>query len=166
VAKNKTLLFSRPMDGMLSVQPEAIATIVRYSKPDGEHSEAGGVLLGRLILESRDVAIDRVTEPFEADKRSKFHFWRSRMPHQNIVDQAWKNSTGTCIYLGEWHCHPEDDPHPSKHDLENWAKIARTASYEQDFLFFVIAGYTRIRAWELNKARIKPTELLESECGR
>lgn len=115
---------------------------IKFSDP-----EAGGVLLGRLLRESVDVIVDEVTRPAARDRASRFNFFRSKSSTQPAVDRAWAVSDGTCIYLGEWHTHPEDDPHPSTRDMSNWRTILHTARFEQPWLFFLIVGRQQTKAW-------------------
>lgn len=61
---------------------------------------------------------------------------------------AWRESTGTRIYLGDWHSHPEDDPKPSCVDRRDWNRVLKRAVYEQDFLLFAIVGRRSIAPWE------------------
>lgn len=61
-------------------------------------------------------------------------------------------SGGTTVYLGEWHTHPEDVPHPSWIDERDWRRIVSKARYEQSHLVFVIAGRIEIRAFEVDRA--------------
>jgi len=124
-------------------------------------SEAGGVLLGRLVIGSDDVVIDVASEPLPNDRRSRFRFFRARASTQAIINAAWRMSRGTRVYLGEWHTHPEDWPTPSSTDLRNWARIARLARYEQGFLLFVVVGRSAARVWELRREDPEPVELHE-----
>lgn len=110
--------------------------------------EAGGVLLGRRILDTSDVIIDEVTSPTPEDRRTFFSFFRSRKPHQRRIDQAWHESNGTSNYLGEWHTHPEDSPAPSQRDRRSWRKALKETIFEGDELFFVIVGSTSLCVWE------------------
>jgi integrative and conjugative element protein (TIGR02256 family) len=120
-------------------------------------SEAGGILLGRVFLASGDIVIDHATTPTLEDERSRFRFFRAREPAQRIVDEAWAGSGGYSIYLGEWHTHPEDVPSPSWCDRRNWKRVARTATYEQDVLLFLIVGRARLGVWATDRrANIVP----------
>lgn len=149
--------FLRPSGGRVVVKRSAAAAIRKYCKR--AEPEAGGVLLGRLIIDSSDIIIDEVTKPQPQDKRSWYQFWRSKEPHQKLVDEAWRRSNGTRIYLGEWHCHPEPDPTPSNEDKKNWRRIVREAKFEQDVLLFIIAGQKVTRVWELRLGEKMPVEL-------
>lgn len=103
--------------------------------------------MGRYINETRDVVVDAVTEPMRGDQQSRARFFRHRKGHQEAIDEAWKRSLGTTAWLGEWHTHPEPDPHPSSTDIAEWNRKLVADAYP-DALFFLIAGTHRIRVWE------------------
>lgn len=126
------------------------------------HHEAGGVLLGRHLLGSADVVVDEITEPMPGDARSRFQFRRQQQSHQRRIDEAWRASRGTCVYLGEWHTHPEPNPTPSGTDLRDWERHLRVDIVDGDTLYFVIVGTRAVRAWEGVRARrsIRPMELV------
>ena len=109
--------------------------------------EAGGVLLGRHIRDSMDVVVDFVTTPSTEDRRSRFRFWRAPKHHQEEINRAWTESEGTCVYLGEWHTHPQADPRPSATDLRDWRRKLREDSFV-DPIFYLIVGTASIRAWQ------------------
>jgi len=127
--------------------------------------EAGGVMLGRILLDGADVIVDGITRPTTRDRASRFNFFRNKTSAQPAVDHAWTVSEGTCIYLGEWHTHPEDDPHPSRQDLANWGTILRKARFEQPWLFFVIVGRTLTKAWIGNREKAEIVLLPASTTG-
>ncbi|MBI4455145.1 MAG: Mov34/MPN/PAD-1 family protein [Acidobacteria bacterium] len=143
--------FQRPDGGCLEFSEDVVTTLERYRQNAAGATESGGVLLGRLVLDSADIVVDEITEPTVSDRRSRFFFFRSKERTQKRVTKAWCEFNGTRNYLGEWHTHPEDDPRPSPHDLANWKRIARLAKYEQNFLFFAIVGRLQIRVWEIAK---------------
>lgn len=111
-------------------------------------SEAGGVLLGRVLKETGDIIIDEITVPTEGDQRSRFTFYRSRKKHQQAIDMAWEDSQKTCNYLGEWHTHPEPVPTPSSVDLRNWKARLKKDFFDGPCLYFIIVGTETIEAWE------------------
>lgn len=140
--------FFRDGGGRLEFSDNAWATLMEHRQMGPGDPEAGGILLGRLILNTQDIVIDEVTSPGVRDHRSRFTFSRSRPKAQKVVNQVWKDSAGTSVYLGEWHSHPQDDPVPSAVDRKDRTKILKHAVTEQGFLFFVIVGKERIRVWE------------------
>jgi integrative and conjugative element protein (TIGR02256 family) len=121
------------------------------------------MLVGRLILDAEDVVIDMATLPTVEDRQGRYFYKRERATAQEIINKLWKESEQTVNYLGEWHTHPENIPHPSAPDLKNWKRIMRTAQYEQSSLFFVIVGIETIRVWEGKKKTGKFTELAMCE---
>lgn len=125
--------------------------MAEYRQLDDAAREAGGVLLGRVVLERPDVVVETVTVPVPDDHRSRYQFVRAAEPTQAAIDEAWESSGGLQNFLGEWHTHPEDRPNPSSVDRKGWERMARTARFEQDALFFVIVGRVDIGAWEVKR---------------
>jgi integrative and conjugative element protein (TIGR02256 family) len=146
-----SLIFDCADRTRFTISGEAQDELSTHRQLAGGAKEAGGILLGRIVSTGTDVIVDRISAPDPRDGRSRFWFRRRRKPAQVIVDTAWSTSRGTCIYLGEWHSHPEDVPQPSQHDRSEWVRIAGEAKFEQDRLFFVIVGRLAIGAWSLRK---------------
>jgi integrative and conjugative element protein (TIGR02256 family) len=153
--------FKRPFGGCVFLSPNALIQMEEYRQRGTFASEAGGILLGRIFPDSGDVHVDCVTTPNPSDQRSRFRFIRAAQPTQNAIESAWSESQGLQNYLGEWHTHPEDDPTPSSLDRRNWSRLARTATYEQAALFFIIVGRTSIRLWEVKRGGGKARALEE-----
>jgi integrative and conjugative element protein (TIGR02256 family) len=127
----------------------------RYIQDAHEKAEAGGILLGRHILGTNDIIVDSVTEPMAGDWRSRSKFLRAREHHQEAIDRAWRESNGTCTYLGEWHTHPEMYPKPSSPDRLDWLRRLLVDQFTEP-IFFVIVGTVEIRVWEgLRSCRLK-----------
>lgn len=160
--------FQRQPEGTVEIGAGAIDALYRYRQFEPDAPEAGGVLLGRLLQASHDVVIDEATEPTIADLQGRFSFKRARQPTQQHIIDAWIQSAGTHIYLGEWHTHPEEYPTPSRYDLQNWRYLARSATYEQESLIFVIVGMRSTRLWEVRKNQLSIYEVLlvtdETHC--
>lgn len=119
-----------------------------FVQGESTKKEAGGILLGRYILDCEDVVVDKITDPMKGDRRSRLRFFRSACLHQQAINKAWISSGGTCNYLGEWHTHPETDPSPSIIDILGWRKRLLFDRFDSDVLFFVIVGTQRINAWQ------------------
>lgn len=153
--------FRRTDDGIVSLSPQVVQILKRYRQVSGDASEAGGVLLGRLIRDARDVVVDGASEPDGKDQRFRFAFRRGRRPAQAIVDRAWRGSGGTCNYLGEWHTHPQDVAYPSELDRCEWTRVAREARYEQGELLFIIVGRVEVRCWQCGKNSEGVVELVQ-----
>jgi integrative and conjugative element protein (TIGR02256 family) len=139
----------RTRDGKrLKLDDAVLERFALYRQVAPHHHEAGGVLLGRHLLDSSDIVVDEITEPMAGDSRSRFRFRRGQWNHQRRIDEAWLASRGTCVYLGEWHTHPEADPTPSSTDLHDWRRRLRTDAFGGDALYFLILGVRAVRAWE------------------
>jgi integrative and conjugative element protein (TIGR02256 family) len=122
--------------------------MLTFAQLSSDAKEAGGVLIGRHIIGTDDVVIDKVTKPSRSDRRTWASFHRARKYHQDILDEEWRASGGTRVYLGEWHTHPEPVPAPSTVDMTDWQRRLRRDLVEASFLFFLIVGQSEVRAWE------------------
>jgi len=145
----------RSNKGKLKIDINPLSVMQLYIQDLKDKKEAGGVLLGRFIIDSKDIVVDRVTMPMVGDIRSRFKFIRSEKRHQKVITNAWIKSEGTCNYLGEWHTHPEDYPTPSGQDIKNWQEILSTRTFSSQYLYFVIVGIEETRIWEGNKRKLK-----------
>lgn len=121
--------------------------------------EAGGVLMGRHLLDSHDLVVDEVSTPQNSDRRGRCNFFRS-YKHEQVAHQRWLHEHSTSAYLGLWHTHPERDPTPSGVDIRDWENAVANDVYEGNRLFFLIVGTECIRVW--TKTRRGPIkELVE-----
>ena len=146
-------VFRRPGGAVVKIDAVAHTRMLEFQQWEDHHAEAGGILLGRHLLGCRDVVIDEVTSPMQGDLRMRMAFHRSMAPHQQVIDERWRASEGTCLYLGEWHTHPEPHPIPSQVDLEDWLRRLGEDHFEGPSLFFIIVGLHEVRAWEGNRRR-------------
>jgi integrative and conjugative element protein (TIGR02256 family) len=152
------IIFNREDSSSIKVDHIPFITMQKYRQLKDDNTEAGGILLGRMIDGSNDVIIDEITVPLKRDKRSRFSFFRSSAV-QKIINAVWKKSHQTRNYLGEWHTHPERDPTPSQEDLDNWKRVISNSIFQQDYLIFIIVGQVTMKAWELRKGISTPRQL-------
>lgn len=141
--------------GHIKFSDSVIEKIQSYQQHKKEDLEAGGVLVGRFILKSKNIVIDSVSVPMIGDKRTRFSFQRRAKMHQNTIDQEWNKAGGTSHYLGEWHTHPEPYPEPSAKDISNWATHLKRDIFSSRFLYFVIVGTREISIWEGDRRSLK-----------
>lgn len=147
------LIFLRRGGGRFEIAPSALLVIRGYVQDTPEKREAGGVLLGRYIRDADDVIVDQVTEPMVGDRRGRRRFIRAAPRHQAVIDAAWRESSGTRVYLGEWHTHPQAAPTPSPIDWFDWYRKLYVDHYAES-LFFIIVGHSAARTWEGGRARL------------
>lgn len=134
----------------LIIVEHAIEQMQAFAQHHWWNSEAGGVLMGRHLLDSQDIVIDEVSTPQGTDRRGRYSFFRSRK-HEQLAHQRWLQEHNTSAYLGLWHTHPERDPSPSCVDRNDWLQAVANDIYEGDRLFFPIIGTHRIRVWTLSR---------------
>ena len=128
------------------IRGAVVERLVKYRQQGRFQSEAGGILLGRILLDSRDYVIDEISTPKRTDKRRRHYFYRSNAHHKIAVNR-WKQSDGRCLYLGLWHSHPEPVPSPSTVDIEDWKRALVNGKYEGNSLLFLILGTSEICCW-------------------
>lgn len=157
----RVLFFDKSDGGVIKIDSNALRKIYKFIQNSKESSEAGGVLLGRYIINSKDIVVDDVTVPMKNDIRRRFYFYRDKRLHQRIVTDKWIKSNGTCNYLGEWHTHPERIPVPTNIDMREWRKLLRTSIFDYECLYFLIAGTEKIVMWEGNKYTLEISKLNE-----
>lgn len=134
----------------LIIVEHAVQQMQAYAQHHWWNCEAGGVLLGRHLLDSQDVVVDHVSTPQKNDRRSRFAFFRSSM-HEQLARQRWLEQERTSAYLGLWHTHPEPDPNPSSIDRRDWLQAVSGDAFEGNHLFFPIIGTKSIRVWCLSR---------------
>jgi integrative and conjugative element protein (TIGR02256 family) len=139
--------FDRCDGGAVKIADGALQDFARFAQTSSSSKEAGGVLIGRHILNSKDIVVDAVTTPLPGDRRTRTSYHRHAAGHQEILDRAWAASRGTSVYLGEWHTHPEPTPSPSQIDLKDWNRRLRADIVEAPFILFVIVGQKHVCAW-------------------
>jgi integrative and conjugative element protein (TIGR02256 family) len=163
------MTFLRPFGGRVYLADAAVPVLASCRQLARSAPEVGGVMLGRLILDSADIVIDEITLPTSDDRRARRSFFRGREGPQRRINEAWCESHGTRIYLGEWHTHPEDTPEPSSQDLRNWNRITRLSVFEQESLLFVVVGRRDVRVWELKRGagprEVESLDFCESRLG-
>ncbi len=148
----------------LIVVEHALKQMQAFTQHRCWHSEAGGVLLGRHLLDSHDVVVDEVSTPQNGDRRSRFGFFRSSK-HERVARQRWMDENSTSAYLGLWHTHPERDPTPSVVDQHDWKQAIADDTYEGDRLFFPIVGTHCMRVWTLSRrGTFRELKLEKNKC--
>lgn len=126
--------------------PEAVKKMFKYKQVRWTDTEAGGILIGRILEEDNNIIIDDVSEPMPTDKRKRTRFNRKPDGHQEYMNEAFEREKGSCFYLGEWHTHPQRIPIPSTTDRKDWGRLLKVG-FESRELFFVIVGLDELKVW-------------------
>jgi integrative and conjugative element protein (TIGR02256 family) len=148
----KALTFRTRSGRTLHIGPQALRVLCGHRQLNVTAPEAGGVLLGRHLIESDEVVVDEATEPQATDRRGRFSFFRSSR-HDAIARERWLETRETSAYLGLWHTHPESVPTPSNVDREDWRLALERDSFGGEHLHFIIVGTTALRVWVGRKGK-------------
>ena len=57
-----------------------------------------------------------------------------------FIEQDYEVSGQTRFYIGEWHTHPEQNPHPSQTDFNSIIKSFNSAQLSVPLLIMIIVG--------------------------
>lgn len=129
----------------ISISQTTIDIILKYRQVNDNY-EAGGMLIGSIITNSNEIEINDCTEPLKEDSSHRFGFKRSNK-HNEVLNDKWRNSNFTKLYLGEWHTHPQEIPVPSITDKNSWEVLLLKSNTESDILIFVVVGTKFMDLW-------------------
>ncbi len=107
---------------LLHFSQSTLETFHQHVQASDSDYEAGGLLLGSV--HGTHILIEQATAPTAWDKRFRYLFERMPFGHEAIALSRWMASQGAVRYLGEWHTHPEDYPHPSSLDRSEWNRLS------------------------------------------
>ncbi|PES95290.1 hypothetical protein CN510_16130 [Priestia megaterium] len=124
-----------------------ISMVQTMRQKDSSDNESGGMLIGSVLSESNDVVIRDYTLPLKGDYQSRYRFIRKKHSHNALLQKKWEESNKTVMYMGEWHTHPEIDPHYSQQDIVNWKKLLNKSNTTSDYLVFIIGGINLYKIW-------------------
>lgn len=117
-----------------------------YRQLSLDSPEAGGVLLGKILLADGAGIVEALTKPGRGDRQSRYGFFRSER-HDRETNRYWRNTALTGAYLGLWHSHPESNPTPSSVDIADWARALRNDTFPGQGLVFAIVGFDSLTIW-------------------
>lgn len=121
---------------LLCFSTATLGTFYQHIQNSDADCEAGGLLLGSI--HGNHMLIEQATFPTEWDKRSRNLFERMPFGHDAIALSRWTASKGTIRYLGEWHTHPEDHPHPSGLDRSEWNNLSENRLDKRPMLAVIV----------------------------
>ena len=127
-AKGVVLLVKKPVEKIWK----------RHRQTSQSAPESCGILMAKIDSDSSRIWLQEVTIPTKSDRRSRFSFHLRGEKHERQLRKIATNSGGTIRLLGTWHTHPEDDPSPSKADLDGWAKLRAANPQFREFCFAIV----------------------------
>lgn len=150
-------------DHKVVIEGQILDRMFQYRQTGILRKEAGGVLIGREIVVTGNLIIERITEPQDLDKQSRFRFERKDLSHMKYFEELYKISDKTYGYFGEWHTHPEKVPNYSGTDKRNWMKLYEGLP-QKHALYFIIVGIFSVGVWKLDLSESKqPIRVFLSE---
>ena len=128
------------------VAADVMSIFREFSRPQASAGEAGGILLGQVAEDYREILICRASTPTDRDKSSHSSFRRNRSAAQLIVEYEFHNSRGRNTYLGEWHTHNSAYAHPSERDLRMIEEQMRNNSVPAGLLIMIVVAHDELYA--------------------
>lgn len=135
------------------VEQRAIAGIRQRVDYENGRREIGGLLLGYRFVDA--IRIMRATFPGHLDASTRMSFHRRCPSHQVAASVWWARSAMKGDWVGEWHSHPENKPHPSSIDIKSWKRQVVQTGKPMVFLIF---GFETIYAATLAPGATWPAE--------
>lgn len=139
-----------PCGKTLLIKGNVVNKINKYKQLESKDLEAGGILIGQILIKNDNYIIDEVTTPMPKDTRTRHRFKRKSQGHQGYYNDLFHKNDGRYFYLGEWHTHPEKVPSPSFLDKCNWKRLS-SLDFENEHLFFIILGTIELKVWSIAK---------------
>ena len=121
---------------LLHFSAATLQTFNQHIQGTDADCEAGGLLLGSV--HGGHLLIEQATVPTAWDKRFRYLFERMRFGHEAIALSRWTATQGIIRYLGEWHTHPEDHPHPSGLDRSEWNRLSAQRRDKRPMLAVIV----------------------------
>ncbi len=114
---------------------KALSAMNRYRQLTPVAKEAGGQMFAKFV--GADAIIVEATIPSILDKRSRHGFKPNRRLQQIEI---WKRHKAGLHFVGDWHTHPEEIPHPSVTDIRDMTECYRLSSHKLRAFVMVIVG--------------------------
>lgn len=87
-------------DASLEIKDHVIKFIKSYRQINSKDKEAGGMLIGSILVNSNVLTIRDYTPPLKGDYQSRYRFIRRKDSHNNLLYKKWKASNRTIMYIG------------------------------------------------------------------
>jgi integrative and conjugative element protein (TIGR02256 family) len=117
------------------ITPGVLDYVRRFRQAQASAHEAGGQLFGTVTPEL--VLVSEVAGPHRTDERSRYAFRSDPRAAQKEIARFAKRGLA---YLGEWHTHAEQTPHPSQSDVVALQEIMARSRLSTSSLLLLIVG--------------------------
>lgn len=128
-----------PNSQILLINQGVLQIFVDNRQISANDFESGGILLGSVFDDH--IVINNATTPSDGDIRGLFFFHRQRKRAQKIIHNAFSESSGKQIYIGEWHTHSQKIPTPSFKDRCEIKRAFKKSKTNLSFIILIIVGY-------------------------
>lgn len=129
---------------IIEITAPVIEVFLRHQQTCPIASEAGGLLFAEICPSI--IKIVYATEPTNLDIRSRVRFKSSRQNARSLIKDKF---IAGLHFVGEWHTHPEEEPTPSRIDLDSMAESFGRSKHQLDhFIMVIIGNHARdLRLW-------------------
>lgn len=121
----------------LRIHKDVVNTFYNFRQKSFLH-ESGGILLGNV--KENILKIEKATTPGKGDKQGPFFFHRQKKRAQQLINESFSKSKGTLVYIGEWHTHRQQNPHPSYIDKKEIIRAYKKSKLNIDIIILVVVG--------------------------
>lgn len=126
----------RAKDCSFEIKKEAVETLIGYAQHEG--NEICGVVTGSQVGE-KSFRISKISPPCVV-KNGCYECELDAAQGNEFIAKDYEVSGKTRFYIGEWHTHPEKNPHPSRTDFDSIIKSFTSAQLSAPLLVMVIVG--------------------------
>lgn len=123
------------MQQLVVLEPTVALRIRKYAQKSERAHEAGGQLFGSIT--TQEVRVSSATGPYPGDERSRYGYRSDPEAAQRAIARQSKKGN---LYLGEWHTHAEDSPHPSGDDVAVMLALRRLSRLNSTATLLLIVG--------------------------
>lgn len=127
--------FALPNRTVLRFMPEVVGVLSKFGQARANSKEAGGMLFARFA--DGLISVDHVTTPSPFDFRSRFAFRPSLAHQRNVIMKQFSKGLH---FIGEWHTHPQEQPHPSQQDILTARACLVESEHELNAFVVVVLG--------------------------
>ncbi|WP_073203564.1 Mov34/MPN/PAD-1 family protein [Xylanibacter ruminicola] len=122
------------------IKQNALNALKEYAQHDG--NELCGVATGSQIG-NNVLRISKISPPCIV-KNGRYGCELDSVRGNEFIKQDYEVSGQTRFYIGEWHTHPEQNPHPSQTDYASIIKSYASAQLSVPLLVMIIVGTEHI----------------------